>query len=176
MSGMKQIIAAIGKNDGLSLLLPKEALLHQFSAIVERSHSIFSLAAACKRQIHSVEIISYSSLKFMYYGIEMRAFFNSLMAALVVMALFWGNCFSCPQILLAAQKHGCCPHGKADQKECKTQGLRNFMKADPVVKVVPAVVQGSAPAVLFPASLWSITPSAPVSPSFSPPDLLPLRI
>ena len=49
MSGMKQIIAAIGKNDGLSLLLPKEALLHQFSAIVERSHSIFSLAAGSKR-------------------------------------------------------------------------------------------------------------------------------
>src|ERR1022692_2996879 len=52
----------------------------------------------------------------------MRPVFNSLMAALVVVALFWGNCFSCPQILLAAQKHSCCPHGKADPNDCKTQG------------------------------------------------------
>ena len=106
----------------------------------------------------------------------MRAFLNSLMAVLVVTALFWGNCFSCPQILLAAQKHGCCPHGKADQKECKTQGLRNFVKADPVVKVVPVVVQAAVPAALVPAGYWvAIRPTPPIQ-VFSPPDLLPLRI
>ena len=106
----------------------------------------------------------------------MRAFFNSLMAALVVMALFWGNCFSCPQILLAAQKHGCCPHGKADQKECKTQGLRNFVKADPVVKVAPAVVQTAVPGVTLLQVSVPTFRVAPVPQYFSPPDLLPLRI
>ena len=107
----------------------------------------------------------------------MRAFLNSLMAALVVVALFWGNCFSCPQILLAAQKHGCCPHGKSDQKECKTQGLRNFVKADPVVKVAPALVQGTAPAAIATGESVGGLPahSTPLQ-VFSPPDLLPLRI
>jgi len=106
----------------------------------------------------------------------MRAFLNSLMAALVVMALFWGNCFSCPQILLAAQKHGCCPHGKSEQKECKTQGLRNFVNADPVVKVPPAAVQS----VAHPVMVYQISLAAdrltPARQNFSPPDLLPLRI
>ena len=105
----------------------------------------------------------------------MRAFFNSLMAALVVIALFWGNCFSCPQILLAAQKHRCCPHGKADPKECKTQGLRNFVKAEKSAPVTPpempvavqpqiAVVPAAAPYVILP------------SVASPPPDILPLRI
>ena len=106
----------------------------------------------------------------------MRAFFNSLMAALVVMALFWGNCFSCPQVLLAAQKHSCCPHGKSDPKDCKTQGLRNFVKADPVVKVVPAVVETAAPAALTLQSPVAETRPIPAPQQSSPPDLLPLRI
>ena len=106
----------------------------------------------------------------------MKAFLNSLMAALVVVALFWGNCFSCPQILLAAQKHSCCPHGKSEQKECKTQGLRNFVKADPAVTVGPAVVETALPAVLSPASQWVASRLAPTPLLFSPPALLPLRI
>jgi hypothetical protein len=106
----------------------------------------------------------------------MRAFFNSLMATLVVMALFWGNCFSCPQVLLAAQKHRCCPHGKADPKECKTQGLRNFVKADPVVKATPAVVETSAPDVILLQISMAAARLAPAPQNFSPPDLLPLRI
>ena len=98
------------------------------------------------------------------------------MAVLVVVALFWGNCFSCPQILLAAQKHNCCPHGKADQKECKTQGLRNFVKADPVVKVAVAETQGAALPATDTASQLVRTRTAPPLQNFSPPDLLPLRI
>jgi len=126
----------------------------------------------------SVEYFSGSSPKIVYYGIEMRAFFNSLMAALVVVALFWGNCFSCPQVLLAAQKHSCCPHGKskADPNECKTQGLRNFVKADPGVQAAPALpaatIQVAPPAqLLLPVSVVDL-----ISPQFTPPDLLPLRI
>jgi hypothetical protein len=124
----------------------------------------------------SVEKISYCNLKIVYYETEMRAVFNSLMAALVVMALFWGNCFSCPQVLLAAQKHGCCPHGKSDPKECKTQGLRNFVKADPVVKVVPVVIEDEIPAVAFAQISLTAIRLAPTPDNSSPPDLLPLRI
>jgi len=32
----------------------------------------------------------------------MRRVSSSLMTALIVAALFWGNCLSCPQMLLAA--------------------------------------------------------------------------
>ena len=106
----------------------------------------------------------------------MRAFSNSLMAALVVMALFWGNCFSCPQILLAAQKHGCCPHGKSESKECKTQGLRNFVKADPVVKIAPAAVEIVLTQAQMATRQLLLTAIAPLPLCFSPPDLLPLRL
>src|SRR5262245_12808796 len=105
----------------------------------------------------------------------MRAAFNSLMAVLVVTALFWGNCFSCPQILLAAQKHHCCPHGKADPTECKTQGLRNFVKADqPAQLAPPAVVAAPLP------QMSALPLSDPVNfqarAIYTPPNILPLRI
>ena len=107
----------------------------------------------------------------------MRAVFNSLMAALVVMALFWGNCFSCPQVLLAAQKHSCCPHGKANPGECKTQGLRAFVKAE---KVVPGAAVAVVTAVVIAAPLsiarLSSALAIPVTAAYTPPDLLPLRI
>lgn len=107
----------------------------------------------------------------------MRAVSNAFMAALVVVALFWGNCFSCPQVLLAAQKHHCCPHGKADPKECQTQGLRNFVKAEKAAPVVPATVTPVAAVhlPLVPAAL-SATLVIPTPPEFTPPDVLPLRI
>jgi hypothetical protein len=106
----------------------------------------------------------------------MRAVFNSLMAALVVVALFWGNCFSCPQILLAAQKHHCCPHGKVNPNECKTQGLRNFVKAERATQAMPAPV---AAAIISPppfAPRSSATLVVSTTPQYNPPDLLPLRI
>ena len=107
----------------------------------------------------------------------MRAVFNSLMVALVVVALFWGNCFSCPQILLAAQKHSCCPHGKADPGECKTQGLRNFVKAEKATQIVPAAVMVAAViAAPLPATSLRATVVVPAPPDYTPPDVLPLRI
>jgi hypothetical protein len=111
-----------------------------------------------------------------YHKIEMRAVFNSLMSALVVVALFWGNCFSCPQILLAAQKHHCCPHGKSDPSECKTQGLRNFVKADKATPTVPAPVATVTIAPPPTTPRLSTTLVVPASPEYTPPDLLPLRI
>jgi hypothetical protein len=106
----------------------------------------------------------------------MRAVFNSLMVALVVVALFWGNCFSCPQVLLAAQKHSCCPHGKTDPGECKTQGLRNFVKAEKTAPIVPAIVVAEAVAAPLATALPIAPLAVPASPVYTPPDLLPLRI
>jgi hypothetical protein len=106
----------------------------------------------------------------------MRAVFNSLMAALVVVALFWGNCFSCPQMLLSAQKHSCCPHGKADPSECKTQGLRNFVKAEKAAQIVPAVVAADEIVAVRTIARLSALLTVPAPPEYTPPDLLPLRI
>ncbi len=112
----------------------------------------------------------------MYYETEMRAFCNSFMAALVVVALFWGNCFSCPQVLLAAQRHHCCPHTKSGGNDCQTQGLRNFVKAEQIAQIVPVIaVNHVAVFVLAPERLNSIL-AVPAPPEYTPPDLLPLRI
>jgi hypothetical protein len=98
------------------------------------------------------------------------------MAALVVLALFSGNCFSCPQILLAAHTHSCCPHGKADPGECKTQALRSFVKAEQSAPIAPApVVRAAVQAEL--AALPLIAPVVVSAPAlYTAPDSLPLRI
>jgi hypothetical protein len=72
----------------------------------------------------------------------MRAIPNTVMAALVVLALFWGNCFSCPLALQAEKAaHGCCHHRKPttpSSDNCQTQVLKNFVKADPAAAPAPA--------------------------------------
>ena len=114
--------------------------------------------------------------KIVYHRLRMRAVFNSLMVALVVAALFWGNCFSCPQVLLSAQTHSCCPHGKANPSECKTQGLRNFVKAEKATPSAPAVLVTAVIAAPATAARLSATSVVPAPPEYTPPDLLPLRI
>jgi hypothetical protein len=116
------------------------------------------------------------SLKIMYYETEMRALCNSLMAVLVVVALFWGNCFSCPQILLAAQRHHCCPHSKSGANDCQTQGLRNFVKAEKAPQSVPAAATVSLTAIHPATTSVIVVVTVPVPPEYTPPDSLPLRI
>jgi hypothetical protein len=104
----------------------------------------------------------------------MRTLSNSVMAMLIIAALFWGNCFSCPQLLLAAQKHSCCPHTKSSKTECQTQGLKNFVKSE---KSAPAVSTAIA-ALIIPEQASNL--AAPLS-DFrgndpAPPGNLPLRI
>jgi hypothetical protein len=73
----------------------------------------------------------------------MRAFSNSLLAILLVAALFWGNCFSCPQVLSSLKSdpaHGCCHKTKQAPKDCRTQVFKQFEKADPVPPSMPALV------------------------------------
>ena len=111
----------------------------------------------------------------MYNEISMRAFYTSVMALLVVVALFWGNCYSCPQVLLAAASHGCCHRSKAPKTDCQTQGLRNFVKAEkaaPVASMPVEVAKAAPPAVL--AESIPVPGSLPAL--FSPPLAVPLRI
>lgn len=72
----------------------------------------------------------------------MRAVSTSFFALLILAALLWGNCFSCPQLLLTAvtqaPPHSCCKHpGKApvtSRADCVSLALKHFVKADPAQK------------------------------------------
>jgi len=88
------------------------------------------------------------------------------MAALVVVALFWGNCFSCPQTLLASASHQCCKPHKQTSSRCETQNLQQFVKADigAPVPAMPVVAQAVMPAILFLSE-----PPSPAPGEYSPP-------
>jgi hypothetical protein len=106
----------------------------------------------------------------------MRAISSSIMAALVVVALFWGNCFSCPQALLALTSHQpahqCCHKTKSAAPGCETQNLQQFVKADvsahtpalPVVAFVSLAAPPDLPVTIAPAVV-----------EYSPPDSLFLQ-
>lgn len=106
----------------------------------------------------------------------MRTVSSSIMAALVVVALFWGNCFSCPQALLVLTMHQpahqCCHKTKAPVPTCDTHNLQNFVKADAGAHVpaLPVAAQVSLTTPLFSSDGWSR-----VAPEYTPPDLLSLH-
>ena len=92
----------------------------------------------------------------------MRQFSIPFMAALVIAALFLGNCFTCPQLLLAFGAHGCCHHSKPIKAECQSQGLKNFVKADSGTHVPSLAVGGplSLDAAAEPARDPAMAPAA----------------
>ena len=101
------------------------------------------------------------------------------MAALIVVALFWGNCLSCPQMLLAATAHqpghSCCHKTKTAGTSCQSQGLQHFLKAGPEVRTpaVAVVVAPVAPAIGVALPQGAL--AAPVEAEHAPPDLLALH-
>jgi hypothetical protein len=100
------------------------------------------------------------------------------MAALVVVALFWGNCFSCPQMWLAATAHqaphSCCHHKQTAKVECQSQALRHFVKAEPAGQAPAlAVAVNTAPADV--AAVVAPVPEVPLPADHAPPDLLSLH-
>src|ERR1022692_1979109 len=118
----------------------------------------------------------------------MRAVSNSLLAFLLLGALLWGKCLSCPQLLLSLASHtpahGCCKHpGKqpvTPQDECQSFALKHFVKADPAPKahlqaVAYAHLQAVAYAHVAGADTQAVAPIAPravvVVIPYSPPDL-----
>jgi len=81
----------------------------------------------------------------------MRAVSHSVLALLILGALFWGNCLSCPQMLLSLASgnppHGCCPNGKkpvTSSEDCQSLGLQHFVKAAPAHQAPSPTAQGSA--------------------------------
>jgi len=102
------------------------------------------------------------------------------MAALIVVALFWGNCFGCPQMLLNRSSHGsshdCCKRNqKPVSKNCDSQGLHNFVKTDPGVAQQAAPVAATVATVHVPAAVTlPVTFTADV-PFHAPPDRLSLH-
>lgn len=105
----------------------------------------------------------------------MRAVSSSIMAVLVVVALFWGNCYSCPQALLtlAAHQpaHRCCHPTKAP-KDCPAPTLHNYVKSatphGPVLAPLAAVIQPETPVLLLRETAFTTA-------EYSPPDLLSLN-
>ena len=99
------------------------------------------------------------------------------MAALIVVALFWGNCLSCPQMLLAAAHqpaHSCCHKTKSAGTQCQSQGLQHFLKAAPELRTpAVAVVAAVTPAIAVPLPQNAL--AAPVEVPHAPPDLLSLH-
>ena len=105
---------------------------------------------------------------------QMRTISSSVLAALIIAALFWGNCFSCPQLLLA-QAHSCCHKSKPDGAKCQTQSLRHYVKADPADSA-PAVTTVAAVSVPLTARTAVSEAAIPPLPSHTPPDLLSFRV
>jgi hypothetical protein len=101
---------------------------------------------------------------------------TTMMAALVIVALFWGNCFSCPQTLLALQSHGCCHPAKPTPSTCQSQGLKSFEKAESGVQVDPGPVVAAIVEPVLAVSLFTMH-VAVISPTeHTPPEILSLRI
>jgi hypothetical protein len=108
----------------------------------------------------------------------MRTVSSSIMAALVVVALFWGNCFSCPQLLAAMQSrqpaHGCCHKTGSAPTECQSQGLKNFVKAPQGARAEALPVATGLVEVLAAAVLGGDTSSI-AAVEHAAPDLLSLH-
>ena len=95
------------------------------------------------------------------------------MALLIIAALFWGNCYSCPQILIA-QQHQCCHHTQAPADTCVSQSLQHFVKAD-IGTIAPPVVSDLVEAIT-PLSFEPAPESVIFIPFAEAPDLFSLRI
>jgi hypothetical protein len=113
----------------------------------------------------------------------MRTVSTSVMVLLVIAALFFGNCLSCPQMLLAWRSHGplhnCCPrpHPQPAPAGCQAQGLQHFVRAgdsgaQPIVAPVAAEFV-EAPASSVPANAAFMVPARA---EHAPPGILSLRI
>jgi hypothetical protein len=93
------------------------------------------------------------------------------MAVLVVAALFWGNCLSCPQMLLARNSHGCCKRSQKSgipTKDCQ-QHLHQFVKSDDAGQQQVSPVVAVAAPLAAPEALVAVEASTPAEIVYSPP-------
>jgi hypothetical protein len=65
------------------------------------------------------------------------------MAALALVAMLWGNCLSCPDMLWAMTSHqadhSCCHKPQPASAQCHTEDMRHFVKANTHAPIAPAV-------------------------------------
>jgi hypothetical protein len=109
----------------------------------------------------------------------MRAVFSSLLSLLVLAALLWGNCFSCPQLLLSltahTPAHSCCKHpGKQSgpREGCHSVALAHFVKADPAPHAQLQINQPAQITPVLPVLQLAVASPDPVAKLWhSPPDL-----
>jgi hypothetical protein len=94
------------------------------------------------------------------------------MAALAVVAMLWGNCFSCPDMLAAMTSrqadHSCCHKPQTASAKCHTEDMQHFVKADTHAPIAPAVTVLAALPVS--ASLSVLWLSAPLPSLHAPPE------
>jgi hypothetical protein len=105
----------------------------------------------------------------------MRVFSNSLMTALMVVALFWGNCLSCPQLLAAGSAHSCCHHRNhqpAAKVDCQSQALQHFIQSEISIAPTPSIV---AKVVSIPDTPLQYAVEWVPAPAATPPDLISLN-
>jgi hypothetical protein len=108
----------------------------------------------------------------------MRPVSNILLAALIVAALFGGNCLSCPQMLMALASHqpghGCCHH-PAPKVDCHSQLLSHFVKAQSANAAPMTSALGAALAVVSVPLLHAPAIAAWRAADVAPPDPLTLH-
>jgi hypothetical protein len=85
------------------------------------------------------------------------------MAALAVFALLWGNCLSCPEMMVAMTSHqpdhSCCHKPQAPSAKCHTEAMQQVVMADTYPPVVPAVaVLADVPAPATLSVEWLFAP------------------
>ena len=112
----------------------------------------------------------------LYNQISMR-WFSIAAAVLAVIALFFGNCLSCP---LMAAKHDCCHgnqrchQGQPTAKLCEAQALQHFVQAAKEDGAAAFAVCG-APVALAANSHVAPDSVIAVVAEYAPPDLLSLH-
>ncbi|MGA2118533.1 MAG: hypothetical protein ABSH56_27730 [Bryobacteraceae bacterium] len=99
-------------------------------------------------------------------------------AVLVVVALFFGNCLTCPQ--MAASQSCChpnqpCHHKQAPSRVCEAAALHPFVKADIADHSVTLAVVSIAPITPDRVSAASPRDAALTSVEYAPSDLLSLH-
>src|SRR5664279_4324799 len=101
------------------------------------------------------------------------------MVALAIVAMLWGNCFSCPEMLASRQQaHSCCPKPQSDPAKCHTQGMQHFVTAGTHTPIGPPVAElAELPAHVALPARWISRPFQNLhAPPEAPNIILSLRI
>jgi hypothetical protein len=108
----------------------------------------------------------------------MRRVSHISMAVLILAALFFGNCLSCPQLMMASAchqpGHGCCHHRTA-KIECHSQALSHFVKAHGANAAPVFAMMGVAPATSAVTAASRPATAPGCAAGVPPPDLLSLH-